>query len=132
MDIITIKTVLESYLPTVSDESEKIKILNSLVEIDEQLSLYRCPDIWKNNIYILTPNSISDLLIQLTYDDFGRLKKSTGSVSLEQYSEIIRKKYYFYELTSSCIELGYHIISDLWSDNEEFGHNNPDGSFCTD
>ena len=130
MDITIIKKSLENYLTTVTDETEKSEVMNSLVEIDELTSIYCNSDIWKNSCYIVTPTSISDLLNLLTYDDYGRLKKSTGSVSIEQYTDIVRKKYFLDELTHSCISLGYDIISDLWNDNEHYGNHNPDGSFC--
>jgi hypothetical protein len=132
MNIITIRNALESYLITVSDESEKAEVMKSLVDIDEQLSLYRNPDIWKNDSYILTPDSLSDLLISTTYDLYGRFRKTNGTVTLEQYTNIVYKNCYLTELTPSCISFGFDILTDLWSDNEQFGYNNPDGSFCTD
>ena len=115
------KNSLELYLKTVTDETKRTEINKTMSEIDEQLEI-------DEPTYLISFSSLTDLLISKTYDEFGKLKKSTGTVTLEQYTEIVRNKYYL-EIVDFQIEIGYSILNDLWNDNEHYGNNNPDGTF---
>ena len=127
MTLELLKKSLELYLTTVTDETEQTQVLQSISECQEQIDRYFSRDIWNDTIYIISPNSLSDLLNISTYDEYGKLKKSNGDVTFEQYRELVNDKM-FLDLTDSSIELGYDIISDLWLDNEEYENHNPDGT----
>jgi hypothetical protein len=116
-----LKKSLELYLETVTDETDRTEIIDSISEINKQLEI-------DEPTYLISFSDLTDLLISKTYDEFGKLKKSTGTVTLEQYTEIVRNKYYL-DIVDSQIEIGYSIINDLWNDNERYGNNNPDGTF---
>ena len=128
MKLETIKKSLELYLTTVTDETERIGIQNSIKECEQQIERYQSRDIWKDTIYIITPNSLVDLINFGTYDNYGKLRRTNGSVSLEQYRELMNHQL-FLDLTDNCLQLGLDVIGDIWSDNEEYGDNNPDGTF---
>ena len=128
MKLETIKKSLELYLTTVTDETERIGIQNSIKECEQQIERYQSRDIWKDTIYIITPNSLVDLINFGTYDNYGKLRRLNGSVSLEQYRELMNHQL-FLDLTDNCLQLGLDVIGDIWSDNEEYGDNNPDGTF---
>ena len=128
MKLETIKKSLELYLTTVTDETERIGIQNSIKECEQQIERYQSRDIWKDTIYIITPNSLVDLLNISTYDGFGKMKRTNGSVTLEQYRELVNKRM-FMDLTDGSLQLGLDVINDLWTDNEQYGDNNPDGTF---
>lgn len=121
MNLEILKKSLELYLETVTDETDRTEIIDSISEINKQLEI-------DEPTYLISFSDLSDLLISKTYDEFGKLKKSTGTVTLEQYTEIIRNKYYL-DIVDLQIEIGYSIINDLWNDNERYGNNNPDGTF---
>ena len=120
MNLEILKSAVELYLETVNDETDRDETIKTLSEINKQLEI-------DEPTYLISFTSLTDLLISKTYDDFGKLKKSTGTVTLEQYTEIVRKKYYL-DIVDFQIEIGYEIVNDLWNDNEHFGNNNPDGT----
>jgi hypothetical protein len=128
MKLETVKKSLELYLTTVTNETERIEIQNSINECQQQIDRYQSRDIWEDDIYIITPNSLVDLLNFNTYDEYGKLRRTNGSVTLEQYRELVNKQM-FLDLTDNSLQLGLDVIGDLWSDNEEYGDNNPDGTF---
>ena len=128
MKLETLKKSLELYLETTHDENERTEIINSISEIDRQIKQYRSRNIFNDTIHLITPSTITELLNLITYNEFGKLKKSTGSVSIEQYTGIINNCYLLDELTVDLIEHGYCFVNDLWRDNEHFGHNTPDGT----
>jgi hypothetical protein len=128
MKLETIKKSLELYLTTVTNETERIEIQNSINECQQQIDRYQSRDIWEDDIYVITPNSLVDLLNFSTYDEYGKLRRTNGSVTLEQYRELVNKQM-FLDLTDNSLQLGLDVIGDLWSDNEEYGDNNPDGTF---
>lgn len=123
MKLELVKTLLENQLTITTDETERTELTNTLSEINEILE-------YTDRVCLITPDSILDLLTTVTYDDYGRFRKSNGSISFEQYSELVRNnsKYSLENLTDSNLECGYCFLNDLWSDNEHFGHNNPDGT----
>jgi hypothetical protein len=128
MKLETVKKSLELYLTTVTNETERIEIQNSINECQQQIDRYQSRDIWEDDIYIITPNSLVDLLNFSTYDEYGKLRRTNGSVTFEQYRELVNKQM-FLDLTDNSLQLGLDVIGDLWSDNEEYGDNNPDGTF---
>jgi hypothetical protein len=128
MKLETVKKSLELYLTTVTNETERIEIQNSINECQQQIDRYQSRDIWEDDIYVITPNSLVDLLNFSTYDEYGKLRRTNGSVTLEQYRELVNKQM-FLDLTDNSLQLGLDVIGDLWSDNEEYGDNNPDGTF---
>lgn len=71
---------------------------------------------------------LTTILNNLTYDDYGLLRRKNETVSFEQYSETVRDKYDL-TLSDEVLELGYYFIRDLWNDNERYGNNNIDGTF---
>ena len=128
MKIEILKAALENYLTTVTDMNERAEVLVSIAEVIAQDMRYDGKDLWQSEVSVVTPNTLANLLISRTYDDYGKLMKSTGSVTAEQYADIIKNKYFF-DLTDSSIGIGYDIIKDLWTDNELLGNHNPDGTF---
>lgn len=125
-----IKTVLEKQLTTTTNESERTELIRTLSEIDEQINWYNESerDLYNDRVYLITPSVLTDLLNVTTYNNYGQFRKSNGSISFEQYSTLVRNCYLFDSLPDSILEIGYSFLNDLWSDNEHFGHNNPDGT----
>jgi hypothetical protein len=116
-----VKTLLENQLTITTDETERTEITNTLSEINEILE-------YTDRVCLITSDSVIGLLNLVTYNDYGRFRKSNGSISFEQYSELVRSNYLLDNLTDRNLNCGYCFLNDLWSDNEHFGHNNPDGT----
>lgn len=70
---------------------------------------------------------LTAILNNLTYNDYGLLRRQNETVSFELYSETVRDKYDL-SLSDEVLELGYYFIRDLWNDNERYGNHNIDGT----
>ena len=127
MKLNLIRKALENYLTVTTDENEIVEIKKHIDSCQSVSDHYYDPDLWHNSVDLVTVPSLINMLNYLTYDDYGKLKKSTGSVSFEQYCDIVRTKYDL-DLSPENLESGYYFIHDLWNDNERYGHNNPDGT----
>lgn len=132
MKITTIKNALENYLNQVHNETEREDILDSIKECKELISLFKNRDLWNDEVYIVIPESLPDLISDRTYDDLGRQMKTNGNITFEQYKDIVTKQYFMTDLTERVIRHSYDITLDLWLDNEELGVHDPDGSFNPD
>ena len=86
------------------------------------------------NILMVPENTIHDMLNELTYDTYGRLRRDCKSFSAADlagcrisYVEAVGHDYPGIpraSLLSMC-----YFLEDLWEDNEAEGNNNPDGSY---
>ena len=135
MKMSIVKKSLENLLSVTTDESERIEIQKSINELNEQSERYFCTDIWNEELFVVTPNVVSDMLEYVTYDEFGKLMKSSGTVTKEQYFDLVRNQIHvvdFSDMTNSCLELGFDIVYSSWNENEEYGNNNEDGTFNPD
>ena len=107
------------------DESKK-----AIAEIEEVQRLAAPDDIFKGECYVLHSTTVSGLLNIATYDAYGKLYvEYNGDVARGDYEAVIRRMYECDCLPNSAVELGYDIISDLYSDNEALGCHRPDGTF---
>ena len=120
-----IKKSLELYLTTVTDETERVQVQQSIDECLEQID---CSD--DDQICLVSPLSLLDLLNNSTYNIYGKLKRSNDTVTFEQYRDSVNR-HLTLDLTDRCLKIGYYFVRDLWSDNERYGSNNPDGTFKT-
>ena len=130
MTLTTIMNALELYINTLKNEDERLEAEGALAECQNLIKYFNTRDIWRDAVHVVSPNVVCDMLSNITYDDYGKLAKANnGTVTREQYHDIVRSKYQL-ELTDDCVDLGYEIVSDLWNDNESLGDNNPDGTFA--
>ena len=107
------------------DESKK-----AIAEIEEVQLLAEPDDIFKGECYVLHSTTVSGLLNIATYDAYGKLYvEHNGDVSRSDYEAVIRRMYECDCLPNSAVELGYDIISDLYSDNKALGCHNSDGTY---
>ena len=75
-----------------------------------------------------------DLINELYYDDYGRLRKSLYAVPTIEAWIAETKRTHTVGLDvfpAEAIERAHDFIGDLWLDNERAGDNNPDGTFNT-
>ena len=125
MTISLLKTVLESYLNSTNcSESDLESINRTLDDCNELLDLNYRPN---DTVQILSDLSVMDLLNLCTYNEFGKLLKQNPDCTLDDYDQICNRLF-LNDLSTTNLESGFYFIRDLWSDNERFGHNNPDGS----
>lgn len=75
-----------------------------------------------------------DLINELYYDDYGRLRKTRYAVPTidEWIAETKRTHTVGLDVFSAeAIERAHDFIGDLWLDNEQHGDHHPDGTFNT-
>lgn len=130
MKLETLKKALEHYVLTADCSAEdRPDVFDAIAECNELAERYINRELWKDCIYLISADSLSDLLNMTTYDDFGKRAKIHGNdVPFDYYASDVRK-WYLQDLTNRSLQLGYDIIHDLWHDNEVDGNHNPDGTF---
>ena len=75
-----------------------------------------------------------DIINELYYDDYGRLRKAKYAVPTidEWIAETKRTHTVGLDVfPTEAIERAHDFLGDLWLDNERAGDNNPDGTFNT-
>ena len=130
MKLELIKKSIEQSIQTETNETVKNELLATLSEINDQIERYESRDLFDDEIYLITPESITDLLNIVTYDELGKLLKKSDDVDIEQYENLLKSKFQIYELNKTIMTAGLEIISDLWYENDEYGNHNDDGTFC--
>lgn len=130
MKLELIKKSIEQSIQTETNETVKNELLKTLSEINDQIERYESRDLFDDEIYLITPESITDLLNIVTYDELGKLLKKSDDIKVEQYEDLIKSKFQIYELNKTVLTTGLEIISDLWYENDEYGNHNDDGTFC--
>jgi hypothetical protein len=129
MKLEILKKALEHYILSADcSEADRQNVFDAIAECNNQIERYYSRELWMDTVYIVTSDSMHTLLNKVTYDNYGKLKKSCGQVPFEWYAEDVRKAFDM-DLTNEVLQLGYHFVSDLWNDNEADGENNPDGTF---
>ena len=113
-------------------ESDRQHVFDAISECNQLSERFDSKKIWQDTIYIVSAESMSDLLNMATYDIYGKLAKVHGDeLPFEYFAHAVRKEY-LPELTNCSLELIFDILSDLWRDNEANGAHNPDGTFMRD
>ncbi len=77
-------------------------------------------------------NSCLDIINELYYDDYGRLRKAACAVPTpgEWITETKRTHTVGLDVfPADALELAHDVLGDLWLDNEMAGDHNPDGTF---
>ena len=75
-----------------------------------------------------------DLINELYYDDYGRLRKAQYAIPTIEALIAETKRTHTVGLDvfpAEAIEQAHDFLGDLWLDNERAGDNNPDGTFNT-
>ena len=73
-----------------------------------------------------------DLINELYYDDYGRLRKATYAVpTIEEWIAETKRTHTvgLDVFPAEAIERAHDIVGDLWLDNEQHGDHYPDGTF---
>lgn len=81
-----------------------------------------------------TWDACMDLINELYYDDYGRLRKARYAVPTidEWIAETKRTHTVGLDVfPAEAIERAHDFIGDLWLDNEQHGDHHPDGTFNT-
>lgn len=126
MELSLLKTVLESYLKSGNcSESESESIERALYDCYELTNRGYSQN---DTVQIVTDLSVMDLLNISTYNNFGKQLKQNPNSTLDDYRQVCNNLF-LNELSTTTLESGYYFIRDLWSDNEQDGNNNPDGTF---
>lgn len=130
MKLNNLKKALEHYVLSADcPADERQDVLDAIAECNEVAERFDSHDIWKDAVYIVTSDALSDLLNIVTYDIYGKRAKLHGEkFPFSYYTHDVRCNVNT-ELTNRALELGYDIIADLWHDNEADGCHNPDGTF---
>lgn len=77
-------------------------------------------------------DSCMDIINELYYDDYGRLRKASYAVPTIEAWIAETKRMHAVSLDvfpTEDIERAHDFLGDLWLDNEKAGDNNPDGTF---
>ena len=75
-----------------------------------------------------------DLINELYYDDYGRLRKTRYAVpTIEEWIAETKRTHTvgLDVFPAEAIERAHDFIGDLWLDNEQHGDHHPDGTFNT-
>lgn len=73
-----------------------------------------------------------DLINELYYDDYGRLRKAKYAVpTIEEWIAETKRTHIvgLDVFPAEAIERAHDVIGDLWLDNEQHGDHHPDGTF---
>ena len=73
-----------------------------------------------------------DLINELYYDDYGRLRKATYAVPTIEAWIAETKRTHTVGLDvfpAEAVERAHDFLGDLWLDNEQHGDHYPDGTF---
>lgn len=124
-----LKKALYDYLNnntvTISDKEQIEAFIKDCDDIERKAN---DDSIWKYECYVMHAEDVSDLMNIATYDSYGKLYVANDqNVSLEQYTADIDNHYY--AIPDSAIQLGYDVIHDLYSDNDDLGSHYADGTF---
>lgn len=129
MELRILKEALEHYVLSADCAAEdRRKVFDAIAECNEQAERYDSRELFLDSVYLVTTDSLSDLLNLATYDEYGKLAKAhNGSVPFDCYTHAVRK-WMLNDMTNRSLQLGYEIIRDLWRDNEADGCHNDDGT----
>lgn len=124
-----LKKALYDYLDnntvTISDKEQIEAFIKDCDDIERKAG---DDSIWKYECYVLHAEDVSDLLNVATYDNYGKLYVANDhNVSLEQYTADVDGHYH--AVPESAIQLGYDVIHDLYSDNDDLDSHYADGTF---
>lgn len=75
-----------------------------------------------------------DLINELFYDDYGRLRRTKFAIpTIEEWVAETKRAHTvgLDVFPAEAIERAHDFLGDLWLDNERAGDNNPDGTFNT-
>lgn len=81
-----------------------------------------------------TWDACMDLINELYYDDYGRLRKAKYAVpTIEEWIAETKRTHTvgLDVFPAEAIERAHDFIGDLWLDNEQHGDHHPDGTFNT-
>ena len=81
-----------------------------------------------------TWDACMDLINELYYDDYGRLRKAKYAVpTIEEWIAETKRTHTvgLDVFPAEAIERAHDFIGDLWLDNEQHGEHHPDGTFNT-
>lgn len=131
MKLNVLKAALKHYaLSADCSEADRKEAFSALASCEHVAERYASSDIWQNECFVVTADTMDNLLNATTYDIYGKQRKLHGdNMDLNHYAQAVRSHAGLDELTNEQLEFGYEIISDLWSDNETYGNNNADGTF---
>lgn len=108
--------------------NEAQQVIDDIDYMKKQIGI----DSW-DDCHILAESDVMNLLNRTTYDVYGRLyAANNGKVTFEQYAYKCRTYHEWNCTSDTTLKVGYEFISDLYSDNEEKGFHNPDGTFNHD
>lgn len=125
MKLTVLKKALEHYLDI--EPEEALSALRSLETVTER---YADKDIWHDEVFVITPWTLDEMLNRLAYDIYGKLKKTHGdNLQFQYFANACRKDFAMEQLTDEQLMVGYEIIGSLWHDNEAEGNHSPDGTY---
>lgn len=118
----------------IDDGIETAAAAQAIAEINEIVQrLGKTNEIWQDECYILSADTVDQLMNEVTYDHYGRLYKqaeaSGHAVAFNDYESVCRKAAGLEYAPLSMIQIGFDIVGDLYADNEANGCHNPDGTF---
>lgn len=86
------------------------------------------------NILMVPENTIHDMLNELTYDTYGRLRRdciglSVADIDACRSSYVAVTEHDYPGIPRASLLSMCDFLEDLWEDNEAEGNNKPDGSY---
>lgn len=130
MKLTTLTKALEQYILSAElSSNERQDALDALAECHEVAERFDNRDLWKDTVYLVSSDGLSDLLNIATYDIHGkRARIHEDDMQFDYYAYDVRQLVSS-DLTNRVLQLGYDIVHDLWYDNDANGDHNPDGTF---
>lgn len=100
----------------------------------ELVSRLEAADVFAKDWALIAEVYDIDLINELYYDDYGRLRKAKYAVPTIKEWIAETKRAHIVGLDvfpAEAIERAHDFIGDLWLDNEQHGDHHPDGTFDT-
>lgn len=88
-------------------------------------------DIWKSEIEVVGAECSATVTNYLLYDSYGRLRRANPTITVDEAVARLREteQDLLAGIPDCMIADGLSFVSDLWSDNDDLGYNNADGTY---
>lgn len=128
---ILIEALDNLYENTLYPDYKRAAIKEALDEVYAQKDLMDY-DLLRGQVHIVSMTTATEAVNMALYDQFGReakkAKKAGRSYAFNDFLDLARNSI-MSDVTIEILRDSFEYLEDLWSDNEVYGNNEPDGSF---
>ena len=128
---ILIEALDNLYANTLYPDYKRSAIKDALDEVYAQKDLMDY-DLHRGQVHIVSLTTAMETINMAMYDDYGRNAKAAKigghAYTFNEFLNMARQSFVS-DITIDMLRDGFAYLEDLWSDNEAYGNNDPDGTF---